>query len=115
MRERCHDPRDAEEVRGNAGSSRMRGPPPSDWSGIVSWWSWIVVAVGLMAAAIDVQFDEPWLEVLGTAAFLILFAWMVVVLRRGTGAAKSELLRPELSPRTHASNTRVPTSSPRDS
>ena len=88
-------------------------PHGLEW--IVSWWSWIVVAVGLMAAAIAVQFDEPWLEVLGAAAFLILFAWMVVVLRRGTGAAKSELLRSELSPRTHSSSTtRVSTTPPRD-
>lgn len=82
----------------------------------MSWWSWIVVAVGLMAAAIAVQFDEPWLEVVGAAAFLVLFAWVVVVLRRGTGAAKSELLRSELSPGIHSSsNARVSTTPPHDS
>lgn len=82
----------------------------SDWSRIVSWSSWIVVVFGLIAAAIAVQFDEPWLELAGAAAFLILFAWMVVALRAGASSVKSELLRS-----VHSSQTRVATSRPHDS
>jgi hypothetical protein len=79
----------------------------------VSWSSWIVVVfglIGLIAAAIAVQFDEPWLEVAGAAAFLILFAWIVVSLRAGASSVKSELLRS-----VHSSKTRVATSRPHDS
>jgi hypothetical protein len=53
----------------------------NDWSGAVSWLSWIVVALGLIAAVIAVQFDEPWLEIAGATAFVLLFAWVVVALR----------------------------------
>lgn len=76
----------------------------------MSWSSWIVVVFGLIAAAIAVQFDEPWLELAGAAAFLILFAWMVVALRAGASSVKSELLRS-----VHSSKTRVATSRPHDS
>jgi hypothetical protein len=75
-----------------------------DWSGTVSRWSWIVVAVGLIAAVIAVQFDEPWLEIAGAAAFVLLFAWVVVALRLRTGAVKSELSR-----QSHSSISRDPT------
>ena len=47
----------------------------------MSWLSWIVVALGLIAAVIAVQFDEPWLEIAGATAFVLLFAWVVVALR----------------------------------
>ena len=47
----------------------------------MSGWSWIVVALGLIAAVIAVQFDEPWLELSGAATFVLLFAWVVVALR----------------------------------
>ena len=57
----------------------------------MSWWSWIVVVLGLIAAVIAVQFDEPWLEISGAAAFVLLFAWVVVALRVRAGAVKSEL------------------------
>ena len=77
--------------------------------------SWIVVVLGLIAAIIAVQFDEPWLELSGAAAFVLLFAWVVVALRAGAGSVKSELLKSELSSRSHSSNTRPPTSSPHDS
>ena len=69
----------------------------------MSWSSWIVVVVGVIAAAIAVQFDEPWLEVAGAAAFLILFAWMVVALRAGASSVKSELLRSVHSSKTRSS------------
>ena len=49
----------------------------------MSHWSWILVTLGLVAAIIAVQFDEPWLEVGGAAAFVVLFAWLVVALRQG--------------------------------
>jgi len=75
----------------------------------VSWWSWIVVALGLIAATIAVQFDEPWLEISGAAAFVLLFAWVVVALRVRTGAVKSELSR------NHSSTSRDPTSPPHES
>ena len=52
----------------------------------MSWWSWIAVALGLMAAVIAVQFDEPWLEIGGAAAFVLLFAWAVVAFRLGASA-----------------------------
>lgn len=57
----------------------------------MSWWSWIVVALGLVAAVTAVQFDEPWLEIAGSALFVLLFAWVVVALRVRTGARKSAL------------------------
>ena len=57
----------------------------------MAWWSWIVVALGLVAAVIAVQFDEPWLEMAGAAAFVLLFAWVVVALRLRTGGVKSGL------------------------
>ena len=66
--------------------------------------------MGLIAAAIAVQFDEPWLEVAGATAFLILFAWMVVALRAGAGSVKSELLGS-----VQSSTTRVATGRPHDS
>jgi hypothetical protein len=70
----------------------------------VSGWSWIVVALGLIAAVIAVQFDEPWLEIAGAAAFVLLFAWVVVALRLRAGAVKSKL-----SPGSHSSISRDPT------
>lgn len=72
----------------------------------MSSFSWAVVVLGLIAAVIAVQFDEPWLEVAGAATFVLLFAWVVVGLRGRAGAARSDLLRSELPPRTK---------SPRDS
>ena len=57
-----------------------------DWSDTVSSWSWVIVALGLIAAIIAVQFDEPWLEISGAAAFVLLFAWVVVALRVHTGS-----------------------------
>ena len=54
-------------------------------------WSWIVVALGLTAGVIAVQFDEPWLEMTGAATFVLLFAWVVVALRVRTSAVKSAL------------------------
>lgn len=50
----------------------------------MSSWSWIVVALGLTAAVIAVQFDEPWLEISGATTFVLLFAWLVVALRMRT-------------------------------
>jgi len=76
---------------------------PTDWSGPVSL-SWILVALGLIAAVIAVQFDEPWLEIGGAAAFVLLFAWVVVALRLRTGSVKSTL-----APRSHSSISRTPT------
>lgn len=52
----------------------------------MSPWSWIVVILGLIAAVIAVQFDDPWLEVGGAAAFVLLFGWLVVALRLRTRA-----------------------------
>ena len=46
--------------------------------------SWILVVLGLIASVVAVQFDEPWLEVGGAAAFVLLFAWVVVALRLRT-------------------------------
>ena len=43
--------------------------------------SWILAVLGLIAALVAVQFDNPWLEIGGSAAFVILFAWVVVALR----------------------------------
>jgi len=57
----------------------------------VSWWSWIVAALGLSAAVVAVQFDDPWLERAGAATFVVLFAWVVVALRVRTGQVKSAL------------------------
>ncbi len=57
----------------------------------MSRWSWIVVGVGLIAAVIAVQFDDPWLPIAGAAAFVLLLAWVVVALRVCTGAVKSQL------------------------
>ena len=85
------------------GTLAWRAPGLGDWSEIVSWWSWIVVALGLIAAVVAVQFDEPWLEISGAATFVLLFAWVVVALRVRTGAMKSEL------PRGHSSTSRDPT------
>ncbi len=65
----------------------------------MSSWSWIVVALGLIAAVIAVQFDEPWLEISGSAAFVLLFAWVVVALRAHANALKSELSKSALPPR----------------
>lgn len=62
-----------------------------DGSRSVSWQSWIVVALGLIGAVVAVQFDEPWLEIAGAAAFVVLFAWVVVALRFRTGGVKSGL------------------------
>ena len=53
--------------------------------------SWVVVVLGVIAAVIAVQFDEPWLEISGAALFVALFTWVVVALRQRTGAARSEL------------------------
>lgn len=47
----------------------------------MSWWSWILVVLGLIASVIAVQFDDPWLEVGGAATFVVLFTWVVVELR----------------------------------
>jgi hypothetical protein len=47
----------------------------------MSPWSWILVALGLIAAVVAVQFDEPWLEIGGAAVFVLLFAWVVVIVR----------------------------------
>lgn len=57
----------------------------------MSWWSWVVVALGLIGAVVAVQFDELWLEIAGAATFVLLFAWVVVALRARTGAVKSAL------------------------
>ena len=57
----------------------------------MSWWSWVVVALGLIVAVVAVQFDEPWLEIAGATTFVVLFAWVVVALRVRTGAVKSAL------------------------
>jgi hypothetical protein len=54
----------------------------------VSWWSWVVVALGFIAAAVAVQFDEPWLEISGIAVFVLLFGWVVVALRARTRVLK---------------------------
>ena len=54
----------------------------------MSYWSWIVVVLGLIAAVVAVQFDQPWLEIGGAAAFILLFAWVVVALRRQASAIK---------------------------
>ena len=70
----------------------------------MSWSSWILVALGLIAAVVAVQFDDPWLEIGGAAAFVVLFACVVVALRLRTGAVKSELSR-----RSHSSISRDPT------
>ena len=64
----------------------------------MSSWAWIVVAVGMIAAVIAVQFDEPWLEMTGAATFVLLFAWVVVALRARAGAVRSDLLNTELPP-----------------
>lgn len=53
--------------------------------------SWAVVVLGLIAAVIAVQFDEPWLEISGAALFVSLFTWVVIALRQRTGAARSGL------------------------
>ena len=53
--------------------------------------SWVVVVLGVIAAVIAVQFDEPWLEISGAALFVGLFAWVVVALRKRTGTARSGL------------------------
>ena len=71
--------------------------------------SWVVVILGLIASIIAVQFDEPWLELAGTAGFVGLFAWVVVALRARTDAVKAELLR---RPSSFAQD---PTRPPRDS
>lgn len=55
--------------------------------------SWVVVIIGMLAACIAVQFDEPWLEISGAATFVLLFAWVVVALRGRTTAVRSELSR----------------------
>ena len=65
----------------------------------MSMWSWVIVVLGLIAAVIAVQFDDPWLEVGGAAAFVLLFAWVVVALRVRTGAVRSELSRDSRVPR----------------
>ena len=81
-------------------------------------WSWIVVALGLIAAAVAVQFDEPWLEIADAATFVLLFAWVVVALRVRTGAVKSAL-SPRKSVRRlarlqhSAARTGAPTCTPR--
>ena len=49
-------------------------------------WSWTLMVIGLVAASIAVQFDEPWLEMTGAAAFVLLFAWAVVALRHQSRA-----------------------------
>jgi hypothetical protein len=54
----------------------------------MSRWSWIFAVLGLIAAVIAVQFDEPWLEIGGAAGFVLLFAWVVVALRHRTGGLK---------------------------
>lgn len=51
----------------------------------MSYGSWILVVLGLVAAFIAVQFDDPRLEIAGATAFVLLFAWVVVALRRTTG------------------------------
>lgn len=66
----------------------------------MSSFSWVIVVLGLIAAVIAVQFDEPWLEMAGAATFVLLFAWVVVALRGRAGSARSDLLRSELPPRT---------------
>ena len=57
----------------------------------MSRWSWVVVALGLTAAIVAVQFDDPWLEMAGAATFVVLFAWVVVALRVRTSQVKSAL------------------------
>ena len=46
--------------------------------------SWILAVLGLVAAFIAVQFDEPWLEIAGAVVFVLLFGWIVLVMRSGT-------------------------------
>lgn len=46
--------------------------------------SWILAVIGLVAAFIAVQFDDPWLEIAGAVGFVLLFAWLVVVMRAGS-------------------------------
>ena len=65
----------------------------------MSSFSWVILVLGLVAAVIAVQFDEPWLEIAGAATFVLLFAWVVVTLRGRAGAARSDLLRSELPSR----------------
>lgn len=50
------------------------------------------------------RFEMPSLEMAGAAAFVLLFAWVVVALRLRTGAVKSGL-----SPRSDSSISRDPT------
>ena len=47
-------------------------------------WSWILAVIGLVAAVIAVQFDDPRLELVGAAGFVLLFGWLVVVMRAGS-------------------------------
>ena len=56
--------------------------------------SWILAIVGLIAAVIAVQFDEPSLEIGGAALFVLLFAWVVVALRGHTSAMRSATSHP---------------------
>jgi hypothetical protein len=73
--------------------------------GNVSRTSWFLVVLGLVAASIAVQFDEPWLEISGATAFVLLFAFVVVALRGHVGAAKAELMRSESPPRRNSSTS----------
>lgn len=74
----------------------------------MSWWSWVVVVLLLIAAVIAVQFDEPWLEITGAATFVLLFAWVVVALRVRTGAIRSALPHDPDSPSSAPDSTRRP-------
>ncbi len=68
--------------------------------------SWILVVIGLIAAVIAVQFDEPWLEIGGAALFVLLFAWVVVALRGHASAIRSGHQHPDRSASARATDPR---------
>lgn len=51
-------------------------------------WSWILAVLGLLAAVVAVQFDDPWLEIAGAVGFVLLFGWLVVAMRSRAGSVR---------------------------